>query len=267
MHKCPWCNYENEKLTSLRIHSQKLHGRTSKELYDVLFSSHVCDCGCGVETKFCGIIVGYSKFCRGHQSRVSNNWGHNENAQKKSQDVRGKMWKNGEIIAWCKGKTKETDERLAMAGAKCSKTIRANSEEIQRRSQRMKENRLSGVIPSCRGADHHNWKGGVTILSAACHANYLLFTRWKFPKLVAANFKCSYCFSTKNLCVHHNIERMADIIRKFSRQFGYEGRVNQLHVKNKIAAAVAHYHIENSVSGIVLCEGCHKREHSSLNFK
>ena len=59
---------------------------------------------------------------------------------------------------------------------------------------------------------------------------------------------------------------MADIIRKFSKEFNYQGIKETVERKLAIAEAVADYHISQNISGIVLCGECHKLEHPSLNF-
>lgn len=125
-------------------------------------------------------------------------------------------------------------------------------------------------IVSLRGADHPRWRGGVSHLSAHCHASNKLYREWKFPKLQASGFKCSRCGKSGSdnvkLHVHHDKEHMSDIIKRFSAAFGYEGREDQQGMKESIAEAVASYHVDNNVSGIVLCDECHKGEHPSLNF-
>jgi hypothetical protein len=35
-------------------------------------------------------------------------------------------------------------------------------------------------------------------------------------------------------------------------------------MKDQIAKAVAQYHVENNISGVVLCSKCHKKEHAQL---
>lgn len=114
MHKCPKCSNSYESLNSLRIHAQKLHKLSSENLFLNLFLNGIkqlCACGCQENVKFNGLIIGYSKFAWGHQSRINNNWGHNDKALKNSQEIRREMWKNGEIVPWCKGLTKE-DPRI-----------------------------------------------------------------------------------------------------------------------------------------------------------
>ena len=115
MFKCPECDFQIANINSLRIHASKKHDISSEDLYiQVVLNGDkpVCECGCGSETKFNGLVNGYSKFVWGHASRVNNNWGHNKEAFEKSITTRRKMWENGEIQGWCKGLTKD-DPRIA----------------------------------------------------------------------------------------------------------------------------------------------------------
>lgn len=265
--KCPQCDYTSEKLISLSVHFRKRHG-TAKDLYVQLNCDGkvpVCKCGCGVETHFADITRGFSDFIQGHHSRVHNNWGHNEKALEKSHAATRERYAKGEIETWCKGKTKETDERLAELGRKASATIRANARERKNRSDKMKVQWQTKNIVTLYGPAHSQWNGGTSSLSAYCHGNRKLYTEWKFPKLQAANFSCSKCGSPKDLCVHHDKEQMADIIRRHAEEFGYEGQ-DDVGLKSAIAESVAEYHVRNKVSGVVLCYDCHKFEHESLNF-
>lgn len=115
MLKCSECDFQIENINSLRIHASKKHGISSEDLYIQVVLKGIkptCECGCGSDTKFNGLVNGYSKFAWGHASKVNNNWGHNKEAFKKSLITRRKMWENGEIQGWCKGLTKE-DPRIA----------------------------------------------------------------------------------------------------------------------------------------------------------
>lgn len=55
-----------------------------------------------------------------------------------------------------------------------SKSLITNDWSNERRreySQRMRENRLSGTVPSLTGSAHSQWKGGTSQLGALCHGN------------------------------------------------------------------------------------------------
>lgn len=224
--KCPLCDkYETQNLNSLRIHAQKQHKLAARDLYLKLFlncEEPKCACGCGKVTKFLTLQRGFAKYVRGHYARVHNNWGHNKEALKKSQDIRREMHKRGEITVWNKGQTTETDERIADLGRKCSNTIMGDPHKLAVRAERMRTNRLNGTIPTLKGEKHSQWKGGTSTISARCHGSHKLFKYWKYPKLKAAGFKCQRCGNDNHLQVHHNGERMADIIHRFVTQLNPE---------------------------------------------
>ena len=86
MTKCPYCGEEFKNYNGLSKHifKYKAHGcdiTKEKLLCDVNYEGNrpKCKCGCGEYTE-----VGYNggihfnDYVRGHQSRVHNNWGHNE---------------------------------------------------------------------------------------------------------------------------------------------------------------------------------------------
>ncbi len=261
--KCPWCDYSNENLeNSLRIHVQKKHKKSSKELYDSLYGTTTCLCGCGMETKYHGLLNGYSKYRWGHISRINNNWGHNLDALEKSQETRRQMFARGEIIPWKTGLTKETDPRLAACGKKQSESVRANPILLQKMADRMRNMRLDGTIPTVYGKDASRWKGGVSSLQ--CLSRSYLSKTWTFQKLKEANFQCSICESKKNLNVHHDQERFADIVRAIAIKHDYLGSKDSFEKKTLISLEVVQYHIENNTSGIVLCHECHKKLHEQL---
>ena len=108
--KCPYCGKEFQGFNSLSKHvlRYKVHGDITKEklLCDVKYGGvrPLCKCGCGKETPIS--YQGGAHFCdyvQGHQSRVVNNWGHNERAKKKSAETRSRQYKSGERQQWNKG--------------------------------------------------------------------------------------------------------------------------------------------------------------------
>ncbi len=261
--KCPTCDYENDNLTSLSIHFRRKHKGTAKQLRIALFHNGVeptCACKCGSAVKFHTVQTGFSEYAWGHASRVNNNWGHNKEAQQKSQGVRREMHKRGEHAVWNRGETKETSEQVAAYGMKGSETIRSNPELIKQRSDVMRESRLDGTIRTLYGAEHSQWKGGTSALQPLARAR--LHSVWTYPKLKASGFRCQKCGQQKKLEVHHDQERFAAILQKAIAIFG-EVTDDNFEQKSSISEWVADYHIENDVSGIVLCERCHNDEHSS----
>lgn len=238
-----------------------------------------CKCGCGGEVKFLDITRGFADYIRGHHSRIKNNF-QTEKSVKNSLATRKKMIETGEWKPfnsnetgehWSKGLTKETDERIA----KMANSIANNHEEIKRRSERMKKGRLDGTIPTLYGEDHSQWKGGISCLRSISHSK--LYAVWKLPKIKAANYKCQICDKGGTMEVHHDKERFAEILNNLATIHGWETSTwksdeswevdEKYHaIKTQIADAVADYHIENNVSGIVLCEECHKKEHEKYNL-
>ena len=108
--ECPYCGKEFHNFNSLSKHvvRYKVHGDVTKEklLCDVKYGGvrPLCKCGCGEETPIS--YQGGAHFCdyvQGHQSRVVNNWGHNEHAKKKSAETRSQQYKSGERQQWNKG--------------------------------------------------------------------------------------------------------------------------------------------------------------------
>jgi len=260
----------------MRIHCQKSHEITSQEMYDLLIRNGeprpTCKCGCGKETNWKGVGLGYQDFMLGHHLRVMQNPHiyRTKDGLKEAGRKRREMYKTGEMVAWVQGKTKGTDKRLAEYGKKGSETKLANLEQRVQTSERMKKNRLNGTIPTLRGDKHSQWKGGISSLNHSCHSNRRLYFGWKFPILKRDNFRCTKCNATQNLNVHHNEETFSSILRMFVEQFNWIGTIatnglksneKQLEVKNKIIEAVTSYHIDKSISGITLCESCHKNEH------
>ena len=202
-----------------------------------------CKCGCGDTVK--------NEWVRGHVARVHNNWGHNLKAIENSANTRREQYKNGERKVWNDGLTAETDERVANNGKQVSKAFTQDRKD--RYSKIMKKNRLDGTVPTLYGKDSSRWQGGTSPLSARVYASNRLYSDWKFPILKKAEFKCEECGDNKNLHVHHDKERMADILKSFVKD---ENPVEK----------VVDYHIYSKVSGVVLCKIHHIEQHPSLNF-
>ena len=201
-----------------------------------------CKCGCGDTVK--------NEWVRGHVARVHNNWGHNLKAIENSANTRREQYKNGERKVWNDGLTIE-DERVANNGKQVSKAFTQDRKD--RYSKIMKKNRLDGTVPTLYGKDSSQWQGGTSPLSARVYASNRLYSDWKFPILKKAEFKCEECGDNKNLHVHHDKERMADILKSFVKD---ENPVEK----------VVDYHIYSKVSGVVLCKIHHIEQHPSLNF-
>lgn len=253
--KCPQCEFTHTNLNSLRIHWQKAHKQSSEELRIALFGRPTCECGCGELTPFNTLQLGFVRFINGHNSRVSNGWT-SQKSKENSLKTRRDMWKRGEIKGWAHGKPADHPQNVKRR-QNMQLTILNDPEERKRRSERLSKNRLSRVVPNLYGKEHPNWKGGTSALQPLVRS--YVFNVWTRPKLVAANFTCQRCAATKNLEVHHDQERFADILQKAIAALGEPG--DDFSRKAGIAVWVAGYHITNNVSGIVLCGECHEREH------
>lgn len=108
MHSCPYCDdYSTENLNSLRIHCQKGHDKSSKQLrIDLLEDGKhpMCECGCGQETSFNSLQKGFSDYVRGHHVRDSGGF-YTEEGLEKSAETRRKQFREGNREPWNKGLT------------------------------------------------------------------------------------------------------------------------------------------------------------------
>jgi hypothetical protein len=260
--QCKICNKEFNSIESLRKHYGRLHKIPSQTFYDeFILNGDVpkCKCGCGETPKFISFEKGYKEWVRGHISRVKNNWGHNENAIQKSAQTRREQFENGERTVWNDGLTKEVDVRVAEYGRKVSNSF--TDERKLTYSNNMRNYRLNGVIPTKWGIESPGWKGGTSSINNLVRVNKRLYKEWIYPILCEQTFSCQKCGSSKNLEVHHNEETMADILHKFvdkSNEYTFDE-------KRDIMNNVIDYHIQNKVSGEVLCRKCHKELHPSYN--
>lgn len=271
MFKCKICNAEFDKYQMLRRHCSRKHKiHSSQTCIDYLLNGvhPVCKCGCGGKTKWHRKNAGDIKFnpyIFGHYSRVINNWGHNKKAQLKSAETRRIRFKEGKITIWCKGLTKDTDDRIKKLAEKTKNTINSNPEELIKRSERMVKFRKDGTVPTMYREKSSQWKGGVSSIQNIARNDKRLYEQWKYPILVRDGFKCVSCQHTKDLHVHHNKETFSEIIKKVMTNDDYEN-IDKFDVKKQVTDKVIDYHIKNSVSGVVLCSECHNKIHPSLNF-
>lgn len=255
--KCPQCEFTHPNLNSLRIHCTKLHKLSSEELRIALFGRPTCECGCGEFTKFYTLQIGFSRFVNGHNARVNNGWT-SEKSRRNSLKTRQGMWERGEIKPWATGKSPDHPDNVKRI-KNMTAAILANPEERKRRSIQMSLDRKSGRIPTLYGKDSSQWKGGTSALQPLVRSR--VFNAWTYPKLKAANFVCQQCGSKKDLEVHHDKERFAEILIKAIQTLGELG--DDFSMRASLADWVADYHVTNDVSGVVLCETCHDQKHKS----
>ena len=145
--------------------------------------------------------------------------------------------------------------------AKIAEKAYGSLEFKSRRSKVMKQQWQEGVISPLTGSAHPNWKGGTSALQPLVRSH--LHSVWVYPKLKASGFRCIKCGSTDSLEVHHDCERFASILFKAVQELGEPGE--SFEKKHLIAEWVTNYHIEKNVSGMVLCNGCHDGEHSTID--
>jgi hypothetical protein len=264
--RCPSCDLAFKSYTAVSLHFRNKHG-TAAQFGEIMRRKLVeekhagveptCKCGCGTVTRYYDYEKGYVEYAKGHHARVHNNWGHNEKALQKSQDVRRQQIMDGVFEPWNRGLTSEVDERVAAYGKVGSRTIRSNPEELIRRASAMSDQWQTGAIVPLTGSAHSGWKGGVSSVQALCRS--YVFNAWTYPKLLSSNFTCQKCGAQGNLEVHHDQERFAQILQKARLELG--DVTGDFASHQAYARWVADYHLQHDVSGIVLCEACHQSAH------
>lgn len=270
MEICKVCNKQFEKLDSLRKHTGRKHQIKSEDFYvEYVLNGNrpTCNCGCGEHTKYYGDTLGFSRYSPGHQARIENGMSgkqHTAASREKMSKTTSECYANGSLVAWNKGLTAETDQRVADYGKKSSATINANDTLIKQRSQAMKENRLSGIIPTQRGLNHSQWQGGTSPIYALVNAQTRFWTKWKTLIKQRDNNRCTRCGASASLEVHHDGERMADIVRKITTKHNPELAEMSWEMKMTVVDDVIDYHVTQNVSGVTLCKTCHVAVHEEL---
>lgn len=264
MYTCKQCQKPFGTFKSVARHSSVNHGVKLDQSYvdhNLNGVWPLCKCGCEEKVSWSYKLKGFCELRHGHYSRIHNNWGHNPKAIKRSAKTRKKQFDLGERIVWNDGLSAKTDERVKNNGKALSEAFSGDRKEWY--SKIMSENRLNGTVPTLHGPDHSQWKGGTSSINVLVRARSRLYKEWKYPILVRDGFKCVECGETKDLQVHHDKERMCEVIERHM----VDGMDPQtFEEKEFIADAVVDYHIKNNVSGITLCRGCHGKIHPSLNF-
>lgn len=243
-YKCSECILSTDYLNTLPNYYKKSHNLDSEDLYVILFHGGIhptCRCGCGANLTF-------STITRGFESPYVKNHHFAESTPKRVAALK-ERYANGELEAWAKGKTKDTDERLAYIGRKVSESF--TIEKRKEYSERMSELVM---------------KGGVSTIKDLYETK--LYWRWKKPILDKNGYKCQECEMVGGkLHVHHDKERMHEIVAKFL-PIEKEERINLSFEKRQEAAnKVIEYHLDNNVSGVILCEDCHRSLHHDEGYK
>jgi hypothetical protein len=265
MYKCKICGVEFEEYNSLSRHTSKSHQIKVDECFVNYKLSGVwplCKCGCNQKTKYSYELKGFREYCKGHYSRVHNNWGHNQSAIDKSSETRRKQFSSGERTVWNDGLTMETDLRVKKNAEATS--LAFTDSRRKEYSDIMRKNRLDGTVPTLYGKDSSQWKGGISEINIIARADKRLYDEWKYPILIRDGFKCVMCGSSDKLHIHHDKETMSDIVKKHMPDIE---DIIDFELKKLIAAKIVDYHINNPVSAITLCSECHNNLHPSLNFK
>ncbi len=216
-----------------------------------------CQCGCKEHVEW-GSIGEYRKFKRYHHIRVKNPWGHNKEAIRKSAETRRQQYKNGERKIWCTGLKKENTKSLQSAAIKLSN--RYTSEVKKEYSIRLSKLRKNGTVPTLYREKSSQWKGGISSIQSMSRSDIRLYKNWKYPILLRDKFKCTICNSNKKLHVHHDKETFSEILNKIIETYS---NIDNFETKKLICDDIVKYHVENNVSGIVLCKSCHNKIHLS----
>ena len=127
--KCPQCDTDFGQESRLLDHLTDVHGVIDHLVYYVgLHCAGVrptCNCSpeCKVELPWAGWKKGFtSKYARGHNARVDSVY-FDKDRQKAFVEKRIEGYATGRNKVWNDGLTKETDERIAIAAEKTSKTL------------------------------------------------------------------------------------------------------------------------------------------------
>ena len=267
IYKCERSGKEFNSYDSLRRSVGRNYKIKSTDFYVEFYLGGVypiCKCGCGERVNWYPEQKRFHEYKHGHHSRVKNNWGHNQKAIDASAETRRRQYANGDRKVWNDGLSKETDERVKNNSISSKNTINSNPIELKNRSDRMRTNRLNGIIPTLSGKDNSQWKGGISPINCMVRSDKRLYSEWKYPILKRDGFQCVKCKSTDELQVHHNVETMSEIIRKIvpcdlEESISFEEKLNW-------CDKIVNYHIDNNVSGETLCLICHCEIHPSLNF-
>lgn len=272
--KCPYCDREFDSYDSMRRHASRHHKINSQQCYvDYYLNGEwpTCKCGCGQKVKWDAKEKKFRDFVQGHQSRVTNNWGHNKKAIEKSAETRRKQFASGERKVWNDGLNTKTDKRVSENGKRVSEAILSDPKQRKDRSDKMKQQWKTKNIVPLTGSQHSQWKGGSSSIQQIARGSKRLYTEWKLPILQRDNFTCQISGKTSktdNLHVHHDDITFSEIIQIAFLQNKklVELAETDYEARKQLADKVIDYHVQNDVSGVTVCEEVHKDIHPSFNF-
>ena len=116
------CAFETKLLSSFERHLVMSHDTSAHELWDrVNGGPHLCDCGCGKQTKWLNWHRGYSPTIKGHWSRGLTK--ESDERVARSADAIRVGFSSGRI-QWSKGLTAKTDARIAAKNVATSEGLR-----------------------------------------------------------------------------------------------------------------------------------------------
>lgn len=118
--RCPLCDFESKRITTVNQHIEIVHNMTPKKAYDKIFGEGRCGCDCGQTTVFQNVKHGYPKFLKGHNANIYAIYG--EKKAKEISEKRAAKLRNRPT--WSKGLTKKTDERVRKRAEAISKAMK-----------------------------------------------------------------------------------------------------------------------------------------------
>jgi len=237
--KCKICEKEFTSILGLSKHNSQKHNMCSEDTfieYQLSGKKPTCKCGCGEEVNFLSIKKGYVEFVRGHSQRISNNWGHNPKALKKSHKTQQLMHESGELKMWNDGLTID-DPR-----------VRDNIDKVMANPNRSKK--ISKALSDVPKSEGHKKK-----LSDIANI------RWSDPKeREAQRFRRLNYFRTSQSRKRSKLEQFFDDLLTnmdidFESSYSVDGYLYDFYIKNYntlIEVDGDWYHFNNKVHSLPL---------------
>ena len=225
----------------------KKHHQETPENYTLKYifngKSPLCKCGCGAITKYVNKEYRFNDYIHNHHKPTL--------GMEMRQETKKKI-------------SERAKERFNVMSESDKLKFSASFKERMNKSM-LEKYGIDNIfkIKKFKGKDSWNWKGGVATLDQMIYSDFSFYKLWKYPILCRDHFKCVKCgVGGKKLNVHHNIIKMTHIVDFFIPKDKHELSFEE---EGKILDLVVQYHIDNNVSGISLCEECHKKEHQFLD--